>query len=74
MKAVIHVNQATIRKNAKLGTDDPPIIIRTHKGREVARSVEIVGSSRVVYRPHKPLDCGARLWIECDYTQVQIVE
>jgi hypothetical protein len=26
--------------------------------------VEILGSSKLVYRPDKPLSCGAKVWIE----------
>ena len=26
--------------------------------------VEILGESKVVYSPDKPLSCGARVWIE----------
>jgi len=28
--------------------------------------VEIVGNSRVVYSPDKPLNCGAKVWIEVE--------
>lgn len=60
----IHVNQRTIRANAKRGTTDPVITVQ-HKGRPIlASSVKIHGPSEVVYSPDKPLSCGARLWIE----------
>ena len=29
--------------------------------------VEFTGNSRVVYRPDKPLSCGAHVWIETDH-------
>ena len=32
-------------------------VIKTKDGTEIAR---------VVYRPHKPLGCGARVWIETE--------
>ena len=68
---VIHVNQHVIRRNAREGTDAPCItfkrkaggwatyapvaVILDEGGREVAR---------VVYRPDRPLPCGARCWVE----------
>jgi hypothetical protein len=66
MKTVIHVNQAIIKANAKNGTDDPVLTVKTYKSNVYAHEVEINGPSRVVYSPDKPLSCGARVWIECD--------
>lgn len=64
MKTIIHVNQAVIARNRKLGENEPPLIARTYKGSTPAHDVEILGPSRVVNRPHDPLPCGARVWIE----------
>lgn len=62
----VHINRHIIAANHKHGQNRPPITIvrrgKTHHAREVA----LVGEARVVYRPEKPLKCGARLWIECD--------
>ena len=76
MRKIIHVNQHEIKKNRKTGGNAPVLtvkygskpskaagtnvyaheaVIRDENGREVAR---------VVYRPHKPLSCGAHCWIE----------
>jgi hypothetical protein len=60
----IHVNQHVIRSNLKTGSEDPVMTIKTSKGNVIAHSVEVMGPSRVVYSPDKPLACGARLWIE----------
>lgn len=60
----IHVNQARIRSNAKNGTADAVIIVRTSRGVVYGSQVEILGPSKLVYSPHKPLSCGARLWLE----------
>ena len=68
MKKIIHVCQQTIRRNRKLGTDDPPIIIRTYLGANRAHEVQIKGPSTIKHSPHKPLKCGARVWIETDET------
>jgi hypothetical protein len=60
----IHVDKHVIASNLKHGTDNPPITIQTSKGSYKCRAVDIKGPSRFVYRPTKPLSCGARLWIE----------
>lgn len=70
MKTIIHVNQHKIRANRKNGTDDPVIAVKTYKETIYTHSVEILGQSRVVYRPEKPLSCGARVWIE---TEAEVV-
>lgn len=60
----IHVNQHHIIANRKDGGSRPPITIKTYKSNTYAYNVEILGPSKLVYRPDKPLSCGARLWIE----------
>ena len=68
MKTVIHVNQHIIKANRKHGSDDPVLTVKTYKTNTYAHSVEIDGPSRVVYRPDKPLSCGALVWIETEAT------
>ncbi len=68
MKKRIHINQHVIRANAKNGTNDPAITVKTYKRNMYAQRVEIGGASTVVYSPDKPLSCGARVWIETDAT------
>lgn len=70
MKTIIHVNQQIIARNRKEGRNDPPLIARNYKGSTPAHSIEIRGPSRVVNRPHDPLPCGARVWIE---TQAEVI-
>jgi hypothetical protein len=60
----IHVDQHAIRRNKRLGTDEPPISVKTYRENIKCLEVEIDGPSRLVYQPDKPLSCGARLWIE----------
>ena len=60
----IHVNQHVIRRNAKEGTSDPVLTVKTSKENRYAHEVTINGPSRVVYSPDKPLSCGAKVWIE----------
>ena len=69
MKTVIHVNQHIIRKNTKHGTSDPCLTIKTYKSNHYGNEAIILDKdgnevARVVYRPHKPLSCGARCWVE----------
>lgn len=64
MKTIIHVNQHKIRSNAKLGINEPVLTVKNHKSNTYAHAVEIMGPSKVVYRPNKPLSCGAKVWIE----------
>lgn len=73
MKTIIHVNQHQIRHNAKHGTNDPVITVKTYKSNTYAREVNIKGSSKVVYSADKPLSCGARVWVETE-SEVEIVK
>lgn len=70
MKTRIHVNQHKIRHNKRHGTSEPVITVKTYKSNDYAHEVIIYGqdgkeAARVVYRPNKPLSCGARVWVEC---------
>ena len=55
-----------IRSNKKNGTNDPVITVKTYKSNTYGHEVEILGKSKVVFSPDKPLSCGARVWIETD--------
>lgn len=66
MLARIHINQHRIRANAKHGTNDPVITIKRGKQNTYCHNVEILGPSKVVYSPCKPLSCGAKVWVETD--------
>lgn len=66
MAVIVHVNRSVIARNTKNGTNEPPLIIRRGKRREYAHEVELFGKAKVVHSPHKPLDCGARVWIEAE--------
>jgi hypothetical protein len=64
LKRRIHINQHLIKKNQKTGERNPVISCKTYKENIYSNSVEILGPSKVVYSPDKPLSCGARVWIE----------
>lgn len=70
----IHINQHVIRANSKRGDREnqdgktwerkPPITIKTSDANHKGWSVDIHGVSSVRYRPDKPLNCGAKVWLE----------
>ena len=64
MKKKIHINMHKIRANKKNGTNEPVITVKTYKSNTYGHEVEILGSSKVIYSPDKPLSCGARVWVE----------
>ena len=66
MKRIIHVNQHIIKSNRKNKEDKPVLTCKTYKQNLYGNTVEFTGNSRVVYRPDKPLSCGAHVWIETD--------
>jgi len=66
VKTRIHVNQHVVRANNKTGATDPPLTIKQGRKNTPAHEVEIHGPSTVVYRPDKPLSCGARVWVETE--------
>ena len=72
MKTIIHVNQHVVKANAKNGTQDPVLTIKTYKTNTYAHEVMIKGDSKVVYSPDKPLSCGAKVWIETN-SQVEVI-
>ena len=72
------MNQHVLKRNTKKGTDDPVLTVKTYKNNDYAHEAIIRDANgnevaRVVYRPHKPLSCGARCWIETD-TETSEVE
>lgn len=63
MKKRIHVNQHNVRANAK-GADLPIFTIKTYKKNVKTNKLRVDGPCELVYSPDKPLDCGAKVWIE----------
>ncbi len=62
----IHVNQHKIKSNRKHGTCEAVITVKDYKSNRYGHEVVIHGPCKVVYRPDKPLSCGAHVWIETD--------
>ncbi len=68
----IHVNQHKIKSNKKYNRKDPVLTVKTSKTNTYGHEVVIYGPSKVVYRPDKPLSCGARVWIETE-SEVSVI-
>jgi len=66
MKTKIHVNQHIIKRNAKTGEREPVLTCKTYKENIYGHEVILKGPSKIIYRPDKPLPCGAKVWIETD--------
>lgn len=64
MKKRIHGNQHNIRANAKDNWNRPVITVKTSKSNTYTHSVKIKGEAELIYSPDKPLNCGAKVWIE----------
>ena len=68
MKAKVHVNRHNIRWNTKHPDEMRPVLtVKTYKSNDYTDTVEINGPSRLVYSADKPLSCGAKVWIECEF-------
>lgn len=75
MRTIIHVHQQVVATNRKHGTNEPPLTVKTFasdawnaKPVSLRRAHEAVvsGPCRIVHSPHRPLPCGARVWIETE--------
>ena len=69
MKTIIHVNQHIIKSNARNGDSEPVLTCKTYKSNDYAHEAIVYGqdgleAARIIYRPEKPLSCGAKVWIE----------
>jgi hypothetical protein len=78
VKTIIHVNQHKIRHNTKTGDVEPVLTCKTYKSNDYGHEAVILDSNgnevaRVVYSPHKPLSCGARVWIETQ-NEVKVIK
>lgn len=67
-KTIVHVNQHVIKANRKTGERNPCLTVKQGRKNTYAHEavIKFQGTevARVVYRPHKPLSCGAQVWIE----------
>ena len=72
-KTKIHVNRQKIQQNRNLKLEDlmPVLSVKRYDSNIYGYSVKINGPCEVVYRPQKPLSCGAMLWVET-FSQVEV--
>ena len=82
MKTRIHVNQHHIKRNRQsklLGAFGdamkPVLTVKTYKDNRLGNEAVILDRqgeevARVIYRPDKPLSCGAHVWIE---TELEVI-
>ena len=73
MKTIIHVNQHIIKKNSKTGEREPVLTSKTYKSNTYCHEAIIDGPCRIIYRPDKPLSCGAKVWIETQSDVITIL-
>ena len=75
MKTIIHVNQHVIKSNRKSGGEEPVLTCKTYKTSMYTSTALIMKDGeevgRFVYRPDKPLSCGAHVWFE---TNCEVIE
>ncbi len=70
-KTYIHVNQHAIKSNCSTGKRNPVITVKTHNSNDYGHQAIIRDRqgnevARIVYKPDKPLSCGAKVWIEVE--------
>jgi hypothetical protein len=66
----IHVNQHNIKANAK-GSEKPVLTVKDYKKNRKGNRAVIFDKegnivAKIIYRPWKPLECGAKCWIETE--------
>ena len=75
MKATIIVNRRVLARNQKTGEREPAISIRTYKGVEYAKEIQLTGDSwRLIQDDDKPICSGARVWIVGKRENLKIVK
>lgn len=60
----LHVNQHIVKSNIKHQADAPTCTVQWRGKSYVGRDILVKGPSTLIQRMHKPLSCGARIWIE----------
>ena len=68
----IHVNQHVIKRNNKIDIThkdaakgmEPPLTCKNSQVNHYGYEIIINEHTKIIYRPEKPLSCGAKVWIE----------
>ena len=66
IKKRIHVNRHNIAYNKKHGTKRPVFTVKTYKSNTKTNRIHCPDGVTLVYRPDKPLPCGAVAWMETE--------
>lgn len=72
MKKKIHVNQHNIKYNSKENIDKKPVLTcKNYKENKYGNNIKIYDKdgyicAEIIYSPEKPLNCGAKVWIETE--------
>lgn len=71
MKTIVNVNRHNVAHNEKHEDKKPVLSVKTYLDTGYGDTVVIYGqdgkeAARLVYRPDKPLSCGARVWLETE--------
>lgn len=72
-KVIVHVEQHAVRRSIKAEVREPVLTVKGRGKNRRANEVRMHGTVTFVYRPDKPLSCGARVWAEC-YGEVEVIE
>jgi len=64
VETCVVINRRTIASNTKNNQNEPPIVVKQGKQSHQCHQLDIKGPCRLVYNPHSPGPCNARLWIE----------
>ena len=73
LKKIIHINQAVIKRNRKKNECEPVITTKTYKSNDYGHEVHIDGPCKIIYRPERPLSCGAHVWLETS-SAVEVIQ
>ena len=73
MKAQIFVNRHKVRKNKKDNQDEPCIGVRTYRGSEYFREIELNGQFRLIQDFENPMCSGATIWIEGPRENINVI-
>ena len=65
-KTIIHINKNLKQSDDKHGRKRPVCRVETQGKTWYGSEVDILGPSKMIYRPDKPRPCGAKLWIETE--------
>jgi len=60
----IYIDKHIINANRKNNENNPPISVRQKNKVTKAHKIKVVGEMYIVYKPEKPLSCGAVVWLE----------